>query len=168
MSWLKHGHEASKAGGAKPLKEQLTEPGMAKMVHVFVGKEKPDDYKCGNCNMRVLINKDPIADCTIVKGGVHLTQGVCSYWSHGEDASSKEDIHDERMTYEESGYEETPSPGDKVQCGTCYYYETIDEKQGNCKLWMGQVKKGQCCMAYKNEQNKIPTTVHLKEEETKP
>ena len=97
MPWTVKSHEASKAGGAEPIGDYATEEMMIKaMGGVFAPEEV--DHKCGNCWMRVLIDKGDIADCTVVKGGIHLKRGVCNFWDEGA-ASSKEDIAPERMSY---------------------------------------------------------------------
>lgn len=157
MSWTIKSHEAPKTGGAEPMDHFLNEKDMAEMVHVFVEKEQPDDYKCKSCNMRIITREgEDQADCTIVEGGISLNRGVCSYWSYGEEPATEDKKAKDRMNYVEAGYEETPSPEDKINCSTCYFYETVDDKSGNCWLWMGQVKAGNCCMAYKNEKNTVP------------
>ena len=161
MSWVIKSHEASKAGGAEPIGEFATDAGMFKAMGGVFAAEKVD-HKCGNCWMRVPIDKGDIAECTIVKGGVNLKKGVCNFWDSG-DASTKEDIARERMDYEMAGYVETPSADFPVICGNCYFYETIDDKSGNCLVWMGRVDAMQCSQAYKNEEVKTPAKPNLPE-----
>lgn len=152
MDWVTLGHEAPKTGGAEPLKETLTNQKVVGVSPPFDPVER-DDRRCQGCQWRVLIEGD-IADCVYVKRGISLSLGVCDLWKEGE-ASEKGDISKERMHYAEAGYIELPVE-EKVRCSPCYYYETIDEKRGNCLLWKAKVRAGQCCSFYKNEKEVIP------------
>jgi hypothetical protein len=154
--WVIQSHEASKAGGAKPIGPFLNNKTVIKMAPQFDDKTDPDDRRCSNCFMRIAKGEENIAECTIVSGGVSLSKGVCDWWGQGDGKpSSQDDMSQDRMAYAEAGYAEFPAET-KVQCGTCYYYESIDSKVGNCLLWMHRVKLAQCCMKYKNESETVP------------
>lgn len=150
MSWVVKAQDNKKKKG-----NQLRSKDMAAMISVFVDKQQPDDYKCKNCNMRVPDRGDK-ADCTIVQGGVSLGRGVCTFWAYGEESASKDDQSTMRMEHADAGYEETKAPTKSINCGTCDFYEETDAENGNCKLWMGGVSVGNCCMAYKNSENITP------------
>jgi len=158
-------HEASKEGGAKPVGPALTLKAVVKMSPPFDDKTSPDDRHCSNCFMRVLSEEGDAADCTIVKGSISLSKGVCDWWGNGANPSDKSKISKERMNYTESGYAEFPTDF-KIQCTTCYYYETINEKTGNCLLWMHRVKGAQCCMKYRNDKESVPQPKPEKESGT--
>lgn len=165
MAWIVLGHEASKAGGAEPLKEKLTNDKLVRISPPFDDKER-SDRRCGGCMYRVpLDDGGEIAECSLVKGGVQLTKGYCDWWKEGA-ASAQEEISKERMHYDEAGYAEQPLEI-PVNCETCYYYETVDDKRGNCTLWKALVKAGQCCSKRKSDKETTPPPhIAKKPEET--
>jgi hypothetical protein len=122
-------------------KKHLTNEMMTKMVPMFVASDDPEeDHKCGNCFMRMEKDGDE-AECTVVKGNVSLSKGVCLYWSKGDPKGKK---HPARMDKENAVYGEMPE-GEKVNCASCQYY-TMDKKY--CSLWDGLANPGECCSAH--------------------
>lgn len=119
----------------------LSDAVIKKMIPMFVDSTKLDDHKCGTCSMRI-VGPDGKGRCTVMDGPIDLKKGVCTFWAEGE-ASTEAKIHEARMSKELAGYVETKSPADKIQCGTCRFFD-----KGYCKLWMGSVKAEQCCIAY--------------------
>ena len=129
------------------------------MGGVFAPEEV--DHKCKFCWMRVLIDKGDIADCTIVKGGISLKLGSCNFWDPGE-ASSQEDIAEERIDYATAGYVEAPSEDFVIACMTCKpFYRPDGEESGACLLWGAKVKAMQCSQGYVSEEVKTPEKPHL-------
>lgn len=122
----------------------LSDAQMKGMMPLFVESVDPPDHKCGTCSMRIPGEGDR-GGCTVKEGPVSLANGTCIFWAKGP-AASAGDVHERRMTDEESGYIENP-PGVPVNCGTCRFYEA-----DHCRLWNGAVKDGQCCIAYSREQ----------------
>ena len=121
----------------------LTDKMMKDMMPFFVDEDKPDDHKCGGCSMRIMRDGDR-GDCTVVEGGISMKDGVCLYWAKGP-ASTYEDRHNQRMNRHEGDYVESKG---KINCATCKF-----ENKGECELWMGSVKPGQCCISWVEIEN---------------
>ena len=122
----------------------LTDEMLKGMVPMFVDEDSPDDHKCGTCFMRSGSN-----ECTIVSGPISFKNGVCSFWAKGP-ASKRSKIHENRMTYDLSGYVEVP-PGKKINCASCRFFDN-----GHCMLWNGKVLDGQCCIAWSGPHEYVP------------
>lgn len=126
---------------AKP----VTEEGLREMIPMFVEDDQPPDHKCQNCSLRIMVEREQnVADCTLVKGGIHLNTGTCSFWTKGE-PSTEDQIKPMRLDHHLSGYIEVKDPSLKVQCATCFAYSG-----GYCEVWEGEVKPGQCCGTWDN------------------
>lgn len=117
---------------------QLKDADMKRMMPLFVESDSPPDHKCGSCFMRIP-DKGDVGICAIKAGSISMKSGVCLYWSKGN-AGSLDDLHAGRMDDVTSGYEEAKGA---VQCATCKFMD-----DGYCKLWMGTVKPGQCCVSW--------------------
>ena len=145
--------ELRKLSGVSRSRKPLSDKMMKKMVELFVEEDHPDDHKCGTCFMRVG-GKGDIRECTVVKGKISLSKGVCSFWGKGQ-ASPPDKIHEERMDYSVAGYIEVPK-GFKIQCATCKFFDRKDASVGHCTMWDGEVKNGQCCISFTAPQEYVP------------
>jgi hypothetical protein len=168
MGWLRFGNADWKDEGVDPIGPPLTEEKVFQaMGGVFDADEI--DHKCGKCWARViLVPGDDIAACTIVKDGVSLGKGSCNYFDAGEEPSKPADMSKKRMSWKDAGYIETPTAEMPIVCGTCNYFQAIDEKRGSCLLWMGTVATRQCCQAWESHDAKTPEHPHMVEESTAP
>jgi hypothetical protein len=126
------------------LESKLTDAGMKKMIPMFVsGKEPNETHDCGHCSMFVPSK----SACTIVEG-VIKANGTCAYQDPSNEYAKPEDEHSMKMTKDQAQYAEMPE-GTPINCGTCMFL-----KGTTCKLWMGEVKKNDCCMAHDSKSYK--------------
>ena len=120
----------------------LSNDALVKDIPLFVDKTKPEDHKCSSCLFRIIRDGNK-GSCTIMEGDISLKGGTCMFWSFGKEASTENDLREMRMSKKDAGYVEADF---KIQCHTCKFYD-----KDWCKLWQGNVKDEQCCMAYDND-----------------